>query len=166
MKDKIAPELRPYWKARDSFTVGDGLLLFNARIVVPENLRKTVMTKLHHGHQGVERSLQRAQHSVWWPGISNRIEQLVGDCPVCAKNARPQKEPLLSTLLPPYLWHTVAMDLFELQSVHYLIIVDYFSRYLEIIKLGSTTSLAVIGVMKEAFARHGIPEIVRSDNGP
>ena len=54
VKDKIAPELRPYWKARDSFTVGDGLLLFNARIVVPENLRKTVMTKLHHGHQGVE----------------------------------------------------------------------------------------------------------------
>ena len=86
VKDKIAPELRPYWKARDSFTVGDGLLLFNARIVVPENLRKTVMTKLH---QGVERCLQRAQHSVWWPGISNRIKQLVGDCPVCAKNAPP-----------------------------------------------------------------------------
>ena len=126
VKDRTDLELRPYWKARDSFTVGDGLLLFNTRIVVPESLRKTVLTKLHHGHQGLERCLQRARHSVWWPGISHHIKQLVQDCPVCAKNARlPRREPLLSTPLPPYPWHTVATDLFELQGVHYLIIVDY-----------------------------------------
>ena len=44
--------------------------------------------------------------------------------------------------------------------------VDYFSRYPEISKLTPTTPTAVIVAMKAVFARHGIPEIVRSNNGP
>ena len=43
---------------------------------------------------------------------------------------------------------------------------DYFSRYPEVIKLTTTTSAAVITALKSIFARYGIPEIVRSDNGP
>ena len=60
----------------------------------------------------------------------------------------------------------VGVDLFELEKDQYLLIVDYFSRYPEVIKLSSTTSAAVIKVMKSIFARHGISEVVRSDNGP
>ena len=59
----------------------------------------------------------------------------------------------------------VGVDLFELNKVNYLLLVDYFSRYPEVIKLSATTSAAVINVMS-IFARHGIPETVRSDNGP
>ena len=43
---------------------------------------------------------------------------------------------------------------------------DYFSRYPEVSKLQTTTSQTVINTLKEAFARHGIPETLRSDNGP
>ena len=44
--------------------------------------------------------------------------------------------------------------------------VDYSSRYPEVSKLSTTTSAAVIATMKGVFARHGIPEVVCSDNGP
>ena len=44
--------------------------------------------------------------------------------------------------------------------------VDYFSRYPEVLQLTSTTSMSVISALKSVFSRHGIPEIVRSDNGP
>ena len=37
---------------------------------------------------------------------------------------------------------------------------------MEITKLASTTSSAVISGMKSIFARHGIPELLISDNGP
>ena len=60
----------------------------------------------------------------------------------------------------------VGVDLFELNKVNYVLLVDYFSRYPEVIKLSTTTSTVVINVMKSVFTRHGIPEVVRSDNGP
>lgn len=66
--------------------------------------------------------------------------------------------------IPDYPWQVVGSDLFELESEQYLI-VDYFSRYPEIAKLNSTMSAAIISQLKSIFARHGIPEVVRSDNG-
>ena len=74
--------------------------------------------------------------------------------------------PLISSRLPEYPWQIVGTDLFELDGVHYLLTVDYFSRYPELTQLGSTTSTSVIRALKAVFARHGIPEVVRSDNGP
>lgn len=43
---------------------------------------------------------------------------------------------------------------------------DYFSRYIEIAKLKSLSSQHVINHLKSIFARHGIPDIFHSDNGP
>ena len=54
---------------------------------------------------------------------------------------------------------------FVLRGVNYLIIVDYFSRFPEVIRLSSTTASAVIQALKSVFSRHGIPETVISDNG-
>ena len=53
-----------------------------------------------------------------------------------------------------------------LNGVNYVVIVDYFSRYPEVIKLRSTTSNTLIDAVKAVFSRHGIPESVHSDNGP
>jgi transposase InsO family protein len=58
------------------------------------------------------------------------------------------------------------MDLFEYNKLPYLLVVDYYSRYIEIAKLSSTTSANVINHIKSIFSRHGIPESVMSDNGP
>ena len=44
--------------------------------------------------------------------------------------------------------------------------VDYYSRWIEIARLSGTISEEVIGVTSSIFARHGIPEVVVSDNGP
>ena len=45
-------------------------------------------------------------------------------------------------------------------------IVDYFSRYPEVVKLTSTTSVNIINILKSIFARHGIPSTLITDNGP
>ena len=87
-------------------------------------------------------------------------------CKECAKEAPKNREPLIVTSLPNYPWQMVGVDLFELNKDHYLLIVDYFSRYPEVIQLTSTTSAAVVKVMKSIFSRNGVPEVVRSDNGP
>ena len=59
------------------------------------------------------------------------------------------------------------MDLFDWCGQQYLLVVDYFSRNIELAHLqSSTSSETVIAHCKSIFARHGIPEVVQSDNGP
>ena len=60
----------------------------------------------------------------------------------------------------------MSTDLFELNKNTYLLIVDYFSRWIEVTKLNKLTSEEVINCIRFIFARHGIPEIMVSDNGP
>ena len=165
-KERVNTHLKAFWKVRGSFTVCQDLLLYNSRIVVPRGLQRETLGKIHQGHQGLERCLLRIRSSVWWPGITSQLKQMIQNCPTCARNARPRKAPLLTTLLPEYPWQVVGTDLFEKDGAHFLLTVDYFSRYPEVTRLTTTTSAAVIASMKAVFARHGIPEVVRSDNGP
>ena len=160
------PEMIPFWQVRSSFTVCDNLLLHNQCVVIPTSLRKEILQKIHEGHQGIERCRARARCSVWWPGITKQIAVMIRQCHVCAQEAQQRKEPLIKSALPDYPWQIVGTDLFELKGTHYLLVVDNFSRYPEVIKLTSTTSVSTISVLKSIFSRHGIPEVLRSDNGP
>ena len=56
--------------------------------------------------------------------------------------------------------------MFELKDKLYLLLVGYFSRYVEVVKLICTTIKSVVAAMKPLFARHGIPDVIISDNGP
>ena len=48
----------------------------------------------------------------------------------------------------------------------YLLVIDYFSRYIEVAKLFNTSSQSIINHWKSIFARNGIPECFMSDGGP
>lgn len=165
-KYELTPELRQYWQFRGSLSIVDELLMFGCRIVIPQKLRKEVLSKIHDGHLGVQKCQDRARESTWWPGIMKDIEEEVRNCRICAEHLGPAKEPLMQTSLPPHPWHTVGADLFYLKEQTYLLVVDYYSRYPEVHKLTNTTSKGVITAMKEIFSRQGIPFTVRSDNGP
>ena len=80
-----------------------------------------------------------------------QIAQMVKNCQVCAKENRPGREPLISTVLPKYPWQVIGTDLFELNKNSYLLVVDYFSRYPAVVKLTSTTSASIISVLKSIF---------------
>ena len=60
-----------------------GLLMRNNRIVIPSSLRSDMLDKLHTGHQGIIKCRRRPQQSVWWPGLSKHLEELVTNCFEC-----------------------------------------------------------------------------------
>ncbi len=104
---------------------------------------------------------------MWWPGISADIKNKVLSCQIyCELRNTQQKEPLISTPLPERPWKWIAADLCEHRGQHYLIVSDYYSRFLEILHLSSTTTSHVTQKLKAVFARFGIPNEVVSDNGP
>ena len=118
------------------------------------------------GHQGITKCRELARQSVWWPGLAKRLEELVHNCQECLKAQRQHPQPLTPTPLPQLPWQKVASDLFEWKQTVYLLMVDYYSRYIEIARLSRTTTAEVVSHLKSIFARHGIPEIFISDNGP
>ena len=130
-------------------------------------MRLETLDKIYESHQGIAKCRERAKNSVRWPGLSREIQDLVQQCRVCALQRENKPEQLITTPLPDRPWQAVATDVFELKGVDYLIVIDYFSRYDEIAAMQTTTkSSEVIRELKSTFARHGIPEQVRSDNGP
>lgn len=98
--------------------------------------------------------------------MSKELENLVKNCTECCREQRQRHQPLIPSPLPELPWQKVATDLFEWKQHMYLLIVDYYSRYIEIARLKSTNADEVITHTKGIFARHRIPEVVLSDNGP
>ncbi len=164
---KVADETQDFFQARTELSVYKGMLLHGNRIVVPAALRQTILDKIHDGHQGVQKCKERAKMTVWWPRITQDIVGKVATCTFCQKNKPSQRsEPLITTPLPQRPWHRLGVDLCEYGNKSYLIVMDYFSRYLEIAHLTRTTTQQVVGRLKNMFAHHGIAEEVITDNGP
>ena len=68
--------------------------------------------------------------------------------------------------VPPHAWHTLGTDLFYWNEIDYLVIGDYFSKYLIVRRLPNSSSHVVIKELGLVFTELGRPFVLRSDNGP
>ena len=166
-KHLLPSPIHPYWSDRGQITVVQNVLLMRSRIVIPSSMRLEVLDKLHEGHQGISKCRERAKQTVWWPGLSKQIQDMIDNCRICLKHKVNRPEPLCTTLFPQRPWQELGADFFQCQSCDYLIVVDYYSRYIEIAAMNKNKkSTEVVRALKSIMARHGIPERIRSDNGP
>ena len=164
---KIPSSLSPYWSSRGEISQVRGLLLKGSRLIIPSSMRLEILEQIHEGHQGIVKCRRRAKDSVWWPGLSNQVQDMVTSCRKCIEYRKPNREPMIPTAVPERPWQILGTDLFSLNGRAYLVVVDYFSRYVEVSLLtASQKSSDTIRALKSIFARHGVPEILRSDNGP
>ena len=164
---QVPKEIREFWNFRDELCETDGLILKGGRIVIPPGMRQEILKKLHVSHLGIVKYKERARDVVFWPGMSKAIDEMISKCDTCQEyRASNPKEPMVIGQIPTKPWEIVATDLFSWNGNDYLLLVDYYSRFIELAKLSDTKSQSVIDHSKAIFARHGIPSIVRSDNGP
>ena len=155
-----------FYNVRHALSVSDGILLMGSRIVVPRRMRDMVLSKIHEGHMGINKSRERANMSVFWPGINGDIQKTIRDCEFCQVHRPSQKhEPLIVTPQPQRPWQKIAVDLCEVKKEKYMVMMDYFSKWIEILHMPDTTA-GIIGKMKVVFATHGVVEEIVSDNGP
>ena len=166
-KHQLKGAIKPFIQFASELSVQDGLLLKGTRIVIPTTMRLEILDRIPEGHLGIVKCRQRALSSVWWPGLSKQIEELVKLCATCNRYKPDHSETMIiPEETPSRGFEKVAADLCELNKKIYLVIVDYYSRFFELELLSSTTSKAVIAHMKSVFARHGVPSKVFSDGGP
>lgn len=158
---------RTYWHVRDEIHIEDGLVFVADRVVIPVSQREEMMSKLHDSHLGMEKCKARARAIMYWPRMSEDIEELIASCAICAKFRRKNiREPMIPHEVPLRPWSKLGSDIFTYNGVDHLLVVDYFSKYPEVVSLRSKTTKEVISKLKAIFARHGIPDVLMSDNMP
>ena len=108
----------------------------------------------------------RQETLYFWPGISNDIRETVEKCGICQASSKAAKPVGNVSDVPPHTWHTLGTDLFYWNKIDYLVIGDYFSKYLIIRRLPNSSSHMVIKELGLVFTELGRPFVLRSDNGP
>ena len=118
------------------------------------------------GHYAIDKMSLRARETVYWPGISEDIRHTYHHCQICAKFAKSQqRETHQSIETPQTTWEQLGLDIFTLRNTHYLLVIDYFSRFPVVRQLQSLHSLSVIKHLKDIFTEIGIPRSIVSDGG-
>uniref|UniRef100_A0A3B3IN70 Gypsy retrotransposon integrase-like protein 1 n=1 Tax=Oryzias latipes TaxID=8090 RepID=A0A3B3IN70_ORYLA len=142
--------------------------MWGSRVVVPHKFRPCVLQELHSAHPGVVKMKSLARSYVWWPNIDAQIESQVKSCHSCQQLQRePRLAPLHPWVWPSSPWERIHVDFAGPFEGHmYLIVVDAHSKWPEVQIMDSTTAGKTIQVLRSLFSRHGIPQILVSDNGP
>ena len=166
-RSEVPQCLFPYFDVRDELTVQDELVFKAHQLVVPVALRKELMAATHSSHMGIEACIRRARESLYWPRMSTELKEFVSKCDVCmAHRSAQSKEPIQQHEFVARPWSRVAADLCDHDNRTLLVVSDYFSNFIEVARLTSLSSRAVIKELKAIFARYGIPDALVTDNGP
>ena len=160
----IPSVLKPYSTFKDEFSLCQGLLLKGDRIVIPSSMRLEMLECLHSGHLGIEKTRKRLTDSMWWPNAYKQVEDLVKNCRICCSNQRDHAEPQIPTPLPSRPWQKVAADICDTQGKKFLVVYDYYSRWLEFCPLPNMNASTLVTCFKSVCARYGIFETLVCDN--
>jgi len=163
----ITGEIKHFFKLRYDITVQDDLVYLDNKIIIPKNLRKTILTLLHETHLSAHKQKFLAKSIFYWLGINSDIFNFVEDCSLCQKFKRNQiKQTLINHEIPKAPFLKIGMDIAEYKGSNYLIVVDYYSRWLEIIEIRHKDSSTIISKLKPLFSKFGIPVEIIADNMP
>ncbi|CAG2252246.1 unnamed protein product [Mytilus edulis] len=167
-KEELPEDLKMYWQFRNEITCIDNLLYKGLKLIIPTSLRKEMLQLIHETHMGIVKCKTRAREFMYWPGMMSDIQDIVEKCETCAINNKKtnNKEPMITSKLPDRPSSKLAADLFQYKGEHYLLTVDYYSKWPEIDKLDELSSSNTICYLKKQMSRFGYIDQLITDNGP
>lgn len=146
------------------------------RWVVPRGVRWQLLKANHDdvGHFGFDKTLERVRASYWFPKMRKFIKKYVSSCLGCAHHKVPsgakegQLHPIPKIEIP---FHTVHADHLgpfvrsRKKNMYLLVIVDAFTKYVNLTPVRSTKSKASIKVFRHYFSLFGVPTRLITDRG-
>ena len=104
---------------------------------------------------------------MYWFGLNKEIENHVMHCEPCQVLSRSQqKKPAVPMEIPSRPQQKLGVDLFLHDSLWYISVADYYSKYSWVFQLAAISSKDVISTLKFCFSEFGIPGEVIRNNGP
>jgi len=135
---------------------------------------KLIMDAHEIGHEGVFKTYNRIKRDYYWTNMVLDVKYLVTTCHKC-QIFKPQKFNNQTENIPtePGLPFTrVGLDIIgplpqtRKGNQYIIVLVDYLTKWVEAEATASIESDDVISFLTRVFSRHGIPEVIITDNGP
>jgi transposase InsO family protein/predicted aspartyl protease len=176
------------WGQWDQLLMKDGVLrrrwedeaghMVKWLFVVPLTMLEEMLQQLHDtptsGHLGINRTVARARERLTWFGMARDVEQWCRQCDQCAKRKPPAQRaraPLQQYRVGVPM-ERVAADILgplprtDRGNKYALVVVDYFSKWSEVIPIPDQEAGTVATAITEGFVcRFGTPLELHTDQG-
>ena len=167
-RGELPESCKQHWQVQHYLTVDEDLTVCGCCLLIPCQLRRSVLQQLHESHQGNSRTKQRAHLTVYWPGMDNDIDNMVSHCRQCQTHLPSHsKEPMKAKPRPsrPFEEHTADFRFYGGQC--YLIIVNCYTDWPTIAPMGkNVNAAALVTVLRELFSRTAVSDLFWFDGGP
>ena len=163
----------------EKFTVIDGTEYFidgnnYRKLITNLNEKIKLIWEAHQiGHEGYYKTYQRLRKCYYWTGMVNDIKRTISKCEKCQLNkSQPYPEPTedIPTEVEGPFTH-LGLDIIgplektSHNNQYIIVVVDYFTKWVEAEPTENVTSKDVIKFLINVFARHGVPQVITTDNG-
>jgi hypothetical protein len=154
--------------------IGSQSVIKASGTVIPDD-KYELIRQVHNqlvGHRGVLRTVQYLRHQGHnWPEIRTHVGAFIQHCPLCQKLDTRNREHFTQpfTLAGYKPGKFLSMDTLDIGPDEngyraILVIIDNFTRWVELYPLRSLEAKEAVEIIITYFNRHGRPDIVRSDN--
>ena len=163
----------------EKFTVIDGVEYFidgnNYRKLITNTEEKLKLIFAAHnvGHEGYYKTYQRLKRCYYWNNMISDVKRVVSKCEKCQLN-RPQPYPNPTEGIPTQVegpFVHMGLDIIgplvqtRNKNQYLIVMVDYFTKWVEAEPTETITAMDVIKFLINVFSRHGIPQVITTDNG-
>ena len=172
--DNVKQCYGPYfYNVRHRLSVRDGILLYDDRVVIPKQLRPTMMDALHLTHPGQGGMIEAAKH-VWYPYLHRDIVATAQNCKNCREKGKNLKVisgkkhyTTLDAVVEPneeiQLGFAGPLPDENNKEVYILVGVDRFSRFPYAKVVSNNRADTIIRFMQNHIVNHGVPRNIRCD---
>ena len=163
-----------YKEYKNHLSTRFGVVLYDDKIIIPQALRRTIITLLHKGHPAINK-ISAAAKPFWWPKLTKEIQNKCDECIPCkmaGKSIKPQI-PMseINYLLPADKPNQVIqLDFigpirFEQRRFYILISIDRYSRWPAACICEAPTGKTAKTFLEQYILLNGIPQTIRTDKG-
>lgn len=110
------------------------LKLKGNEIVVPLSLQREILNKIYFNSLGIQKCKLEVRGAVYWLNKNKDTELKVKSFDMCAKHQCSKSKKFMKPReTPDDSWQIVGQDIFHINNGNLLLVINYYSKYVEIV---------------------------------
>lgn len=177
LKDQFLNKIKTKMKNDEfkKFVFRDGLIFKNNKIFLPESIVNNFIIETHevYGHMGTLKTMLIMNERFTFRRMRHKISKLIRSCDSCQRNKINTQGSFaeMHSIKPSRIKEHLSIDFVgplptSIGGTQFiLVIMDTFSKFVNIFKIKKATTNAVKNCLTKYFLEHGKPEKIQADRG-